>query len=241
VPAPPILSEWFVQPQPATTYHVESTDRGETDLHQRFSAAQLDILEKLNRADRDHLGRLRELIVPDRWLLDELAYSVMPARYAWSASYPRMLLVYVPGQMFGAYAFGALVRWGPVSSGRRGSPTAAGLFHLNWRSVGHTSTIDPDWFMPWYFNFENRQGLSFHQYSLPGQPASHGCVRLLERDARWLFEWGEEWTLDAGGTRVLTPGTPVFIIGRYDFTAPPPWRSPEWLAQPIELPQLPVV
>ena len=93
VPAAPALSEWFVQPQPVTVYHVESMASRETDLRARFSAAQLDVLEKLNRADRDHLGRLRDLVVPDRWLPDELAYSVMPARYASSASYRKMLVV----------------------------------------------------------------------------------------------------------------------------------------------------
>ena len=63
-------------------------------------------------------------------------------------------------------------------------------------------------------------------------------VRLLERDAQWLFEWGETWTLDASSTRVLKPGTPVFFVGLYDFDAPPPWRSPAWLAQAVELPPL---
>jgi hypothetical protein len=226
-----------VQPERVTAYRVEST-RGGTELAARFSAAEIDLLEKLNPADRDHLARLRTLVVPEQWLVDELAYSVMPQDYPSSASLPKLLVLHLPGQMFGAYEFGVLVRWGPVSSGRRGRPTPAGLFSLNWRSPGHTSTIDPDWFMRWYFNFENLQGLSFHEYVLPGYPASHGCVRLLERDARWLFDWGTEWVLDASGTRVLTPGTPVFITGRYDFSASPPWRSQEWLARPVELPPL---
>lgn len=65
-----------------------------------------------------------------------------------------------------------------------------------------------------------------------------GCVRLLERDARWLFGWGQEWTLDARRIRVVEHGTPLFIVGAYDFDAPPPWRSLEWLAQPVELPPM---
>jgi hypothetical protein len=142
--------------------------------------------------------------------------------------------------MFGAYESGRLMRWGPVSSGAGTGPTPEGLFHLNWRAVGHTSTINPDWFMRWYFNFDNRRGLALHQFLLPGHPASHGCVRLLERDASWLFEWGEAWTLDAGEVHVLRAGTPVLIIGPYDFDAPPPWRSPEWLARGVTLPPMPV-
>jgi hypothetical protein len=50
------------------------------------------------------------------------------------------------------------------------------------------------------------------------------------------FEWGQAWTLDPGGTRVLRPGTPVFIVGRYDFDAPPPWRSLTWLSGTVVLP-----
>jgi hypothetical protein len=149
------------------------------------------------------------------------------------------MVVFVPGQVFGAYEAGTLVRWGPVSTGVRASPTPQGLFSLNWKAVGHTSTVDPDWFMPWYFNFANREGLAFHQYVLPGQPASHGCIRLLERDAIWLFNWGDEWELNASGTTVRRPGTPVLITGSYDFSAPPPWHSPEWLARTIQLPPIP--
>jgi len=37
----------------------------------------------------------------------------------------------------------------------------------------------------------NKRGHSFHQYELPGHPASHGCIRLLERDATWIYDWGK--------------------------------------------------
>src|SRR3982751_2991278 len=45
--------------------------------------------------------------------------------------------------------------------------------------------------MAWHFNFENALGLAFHEYTLPAKPDSHGCIRLLQRDAKWLYEWGE--------------------------------------------------
>ena len=57
------------------------------------------------------------------------------------------------------------------------------------------------------------RGLSIHQYALPGRPASHACVRMLERDAQWLFESGETWTLDDRGWNVLDHGTPVPVVG----------------------------
>jgi hypothetical protein len=218
------------------TYHVEAAGTGGHGVRERFTPAQLVLLQKLNRADLYHLDRLPVLIVPDVWAADELAYSPMPRRYPNASTYRRLVIVYQPAQVFGAYEYGALVRWGPVSTGSRRTPTPSGLFYLNWRKAEHTSTENPDWSMPWSFNFDNRLGLAFHEQALPGRPASHSCVRLLAADARWLFEWGEPWTLDRNGTRVLKLGTPVLVIGAYDFEAGPPWQSLHQLGRPVQLP-----
>jgi hypothetical protein len=217
-------------------YRIESKCERSVVLLRGLTDSQRALLEKLNRADVDHLERLQQVVLPVSWTDDELSYSVLPLQYASSAPWPKFVVVYLPGQLFGAYEFGGLVRWGPISSGRRNSPTHPGLFALNWRSRGHASTVDPDWFLPWYFNFGNREGLALHAYSLPGYPASHGCIRLLERDAKWLFEWGDPWLLAFTQTRVLKPGTPVLIVGYYDFDDAPPWRSPTWLSQQVVLP-----
>ena len=227
------------QPVGVVEYRVERPS-GVSELRDRFSSPQLEALEKINRADLEHLGQLREMLVPRTWSSDELDYSTMPRRYPSGEGHSKLVVVHLPGQMFGAYESGWLVRWGPVSSGARQAPTPEGLFHLTWRSAGHTSTINPEWFMRWYFNFDNRRGLALHQRSLPGHPASHGCVRLLERDARWLFEWGDAWTLDASQAHVTRAGTPVLIVGAYDSMRrrrgalrsglPGPWPFPRCLA-----------
>ena len=222
-------------------YRIEGKSQPAGSLRERFSEPQLALLEKLNRADVGHLEQLREVVVPEWWTDDELLYSVLPMRYSASEPWSKFLVVYLPGQLFGAYEFGHLVRWGPVSSGSRSGPTGSGIFALNWRSTGRASTVDPDWFMRWYFNFGSREGLALHSYALPGYPASHGCIRLLERDAQWLFEWGQPWVLDPTAARVLKSGTPVLIFGDYDFDAAPPWRSLTWLAQPVALPSLPMI
>ncbi|MBI5014985.1 MAG: L,D-transpeptidase [Deltaproteobacteria bacterium] len=218
------------------SYRLEEVPPRARSFLGRFDDRQLGLLEKLNRADREHLPRQKLLLVPERWDLDESDYSPLPRQYAAAEPHSKALVVHQPSQVFGAYEGGRLVRWGPVSSGRKTHPTPSGLFHLNWRSRGRASTFDPDWFMRWYFNFENKLGLSFHQFALPGRPASHACVRLLERDARWLFAWGEGWTPGPRGWTVLEPGTPVLIVGDYDFGGPPPWLSPEGAGTGIELP-----
>jgi hypothetical protein len=222
----------------AITYHVETLVGGGPGVRARFTADQLVVLQKLNRADLAHLDRLPALVIPDLWVDHELAYSPMPRHFPQGRQHRRVVIVYQPAQVFGAYEYGELVRWGPVSTGRRTDPTPTGLFHLNWRKQEHVSTIDPDWVMPWAFNFENRVGLAFHEQDLPGHPASHGCVRLLGEDARWLFDWADTWTLDPEGARVLKLGTPVLILGEYDFAAAPPWWSLPSLSQPLTLPEM---
>lgn len=216
-------------------FRIERRIAGGVPASARFTATQIELLEKLNRADAEHLDRLSELVVPEVWLPDERAYTTLPAWYAPARFYPKLLVVYLPGQLFGAYESGRLERWGPVSTGGQTTATPTGWFHLNWRATRHVSTVDPDWDMRWYFNFRNLEGVAFHEYSLPGHPASHGCVRLLERDAKWLFEWGEPWVLDRTGQVVMSDGTPVLITGSYDFESPSPWRSLTWLAAPIVL------
>lgn len=98
------------------------------------------------------------------------------------------------------------------------------MFSLNWRARTRSSTLSREWRLNWYFNFHNTRGLAFHEFELPGVPASHACVRLLARDAEWVYTWGQAWALDDKG-RLKAPGTPVVIIGAYAFGSPGPWTG----------------
>jgi hypothetical protein len=206
-------------------------------LQQRFNSRQLALLEKLNRADLKHLSRLRNIVIPSKWTGNELDYAPFPLHYPAAEKIPKVLVVDIQGQAFGGYESGDLIRWGPVSTGRKSNPTPSGFFHLNWRSPGRHSTVNREWYMPWYFNFSNKQGISLHQYDMPGYPSSHECIRLLETDARWLYDWGEEWTLGKKHWQVLKPGTVLLILNHYDYSSPPLWLSREWLARGIRLPE----
>lgn len=227
------------RPGTAVDYRIERLAETGRDLSGRFTGTQLALLEKLNRADAVHLRRLELLIVPLVWDEDELQYSPFPRRYPAAAAVPKLLVIDQPAQAFAAYEDGQLVRWGPVSSGRQAHRTPNGLFHLNWRARGRHSSVNPQWYMEWYFNFDTARGLALHSYMLPGYPASHACVRLLERDAIWIYRWGEGWTLDAA-REVVEPGTTLLIAGQYAFGAPPPWPSVAYLAYGIDLPDVPV-
>jgi len=211
-------------------YHLEQAQPAS-----RFSARQLALLSKLNHADAGNLTRLRRIIVPDLWVGDELRYSPMPRTIEGLASVTKALLVDLRTQTFGAYENGTLVRWGPVSSGDRRHQTPAGVYHLNWHAPVRTSSENASWVMHWYFNFSSESGFALHQYTLPGRPASHGCVRLLETDAKWLYRWGEGWTRDAETGELVHDGTLVLLIGKYDFKAPQPWLKPAWWSEGIAI------
>lgn len=221
-------------------YSLIPVPRTPADLRKQFTGAQIALLEKLNRRDAEHLLRAEPaipgLVVPDLWMDDELAFSPMPAVCERTASHAKALVVHQPMQAFGAYENGQLVRWGPVSTGRRETPTPAGEYSLTWRSRKRRSTDNDAWVLEWYFNFINERGVSFHQFDLPGYPASHACVRLLQRDAMWIYDWGEQWTLDPDDRRkIVTSGSPVWIAGVFDYKSPGAWTDPINAARKIEL------
>lgn len=201
-----------------------------------LSDGEVALLEKLDRCDRGHLARLTEIVVPEVGTEPELAYSPLPDLWPWASTHAKALVVHQPLQVFGAYEGGRLVRWGPVSTGRAETPTPTGMFHLTWKSKSRRSTDNAEWILNWYFNFINSRGVSFHEFELPGRPASHACVRLLQRDAQWVYGWGDPWRISQDGRQVVAPGTPVAVLGRYDFRRPAPWRSIEAWAEPIPLP-----
>lgn len=226
----PALSSYRFEPLPKTI----------AELARRFTPAQVELLEMLNRRDRERLIRVEPavpgLVVPDTWSENPLAYSPFPAIWPAAENHPKALIVHQQMQAFAAYENGRLVRWGPVSTGRQETPTPEGAFNLTWRARSRRSTDNQDWLLEWYFNFVNARGVSFHLFDLPGYPASHACVRLLLRDAKWLYGWGDQWKLDETGRIVLVKGTPVLIQGSYAFGNPAPWLSLEALATPLMLP-----
>jgi hypothetical protein len=230
---------------PAAAYRFEPLPKTPAELAGRFTPSQIDILEMLNRRDRGHLLRADPptpgLLVPVAWSEDPLAYSPFPQTWLAGEAYPKALVVHQAMQAFGAYEKGRLVRWGPVSSGRKETATPQGAFNLTWRARSRRSTDNEDWLLEWYFNFVNERGVSFHLFDLPGYPASHACVRLLLRDAQWLYGWGEQWSLDDGRREVMMPGTPVLILDAYPFGTPPAWLSLEALSTPLALPAAPGV
>ena len=195
------------------------------ELQKTHGREGFDAILHLNRIDLEHLRQGATVVVPEN-PVSMAAIAPFPASIGEGNTVaPRLLLVSRRVQAFAAYEKGQLIRWGAVSTRRAETPTPAGLFATNWRAKLRRSTDNPAWLLPWYVNFINSSGVSFHQFGLPGYPASHACVRLLEADAIWIFDWAESWVLADNGRRVEVYGTPVVIFGDYDFGQPGPWTQ----------------
>ncbi len=216
-PPPPPPPEAPAPPPPPAFQRVPiESPEGFLRWATELGTERMSIVLKLNRLDQAHVRLGDSLLVPTVFR-PELEHAPLPVSLSALDSVPYFLAVSKQIQAFGAYRFGTLVYWGPTSTGRAESPTPAGLFFTNWKSRETISTEDGTWVLKWYFNFHSSRGISFHQYDLPGYPASHACVRMLAPDAEWLYGWAEQWRVSEDGQTVLAYGTPVLVFGEYDF------------------------
>jgi hypothetical protein len=202
-------------------------DKALRDSAQAFikslSPAERDIIFRLNRVDAASYKRLDTMIIPERIDTSWMAYAIFPAELPILKDVHKMVFFAYYPEAFAAYENGRLVRWGPNSMGKKATPTPTGLFSANWKAREAISTVNDEWKLKWNFNVWNKGGVGWHQYQLPGYPASHSCMRLLESDAYWLYNWTDMWILKNG--ELAAQGTPVIIFGRYPFGKSKPWWS----------------
>jgi lipoprotein-anchoring transpeptidase ErfK/SrfK len=81
---------------------------------------------------------------------------------------------------------GDLVATSPVSTGKKGHETPVGTFLILQKKVHHRSNRYGNAPMP-YMQRLTWQGVALHAGSLPGYPASHGCIRLPRSFAKKLY------------------------------------------------------
>ena len=194
-----------------------------TELESRLGAVAFAAMLKMNRIDKRHIHAGDSLVIPDA-TADLMSIAPFPIQLEVAREIPKLVLVSRRVQAFGAYESGRLVRWGPTSTGKKSTPTPAGLYHANWKAKKRRSSVNQSWILPWCFNLDDTAGISFHQFDLPGYPASHGCVRLLEEDAKWVYDWADQWTLSRIDQSILAFGTPVVIFGDYKYGETPIWK-----------------
>ena len=204
-------------------------------LKKNKSEENLEIALAVNRTDKENFVKMDSVIIPTDLSGDIVFYLPFPLQVNFLQNVDKIILFSYPTQTFAVYENGILIRTGPTNMGKAKNPTPTGLFFTNWKAEETTSTFNDEWELKWNFNVENKKGIGFHQYKLPGYPASHSCMRLQEKDAKFLYEWADQWVL-ADNENVKFKGTPVVVFGSYNFDAPKPWlqliKNPKALAIP---------
>lgn len=211
--------------EPPICYMLDSLENSSSidSFRTKYTQEQQKVILGLNRLDPDRLKEGLRLIVPDSVHFDFLYFSPFPAHLEILDSLPKTVLINQRIQGIALYEHGKLIRWGPVSSGKKSTPTPNGLFYGNHKAEKKVSTVNPNWLLPYYFNYMNFYGVGVHQYTLPGFPASHACVRLYMDDAKFIYNWADQWRLHANGRDLIQNGTPFMVIGDYNFDGPAPW------------------
>lgn len=200
-------------------YHFEKT---KTWMATTNDSAKIWTVLAVNRTDRANIVKMDSIVVPKDLSGDMAYYLPFPLEVDALSEVSKIIFFSYATQTFAAYEYGQLIRTGPTNMGRKADKTPTGLFFTNWKAEKTTSTFNDEWDLKWNFNIENKLGVGFHQYELPGYPASHSCLRLQERDAKYLYDWADQWVLIDDQT-IKLKGTPVIVFGSYDFDAPKPW------------------
>jgi hypothetical protein len=97
-----------------------------------------------------------------------------------------LIVVSKASQRMYVFKDGALWDSSPVSTGKRGHGTPAGVFPILQKKAFHRSNIYSNAPMP-YMQRLTWRGIAIHAGRLPGYPASHGCIRLPYSFALALF------------------------------------------------------
>lgn len=125
----------------------------------------------------------------------------------------RKIVVSLKEQRAYLYHHGELVAESPISSGRKGDRTPTGRFRVIEKDIDHRSSLYGDYVrdgevvrenvdireggrpsgskfvgvpMPYFLRFSGAYGI--HAGKLPGYPASAGCIRLPQRQAKRFYD-----------------------------------------------------
>lgn len=201
-------------------YFPDTTD---TNFYQ-YKVPARKYQDSLFKKNLELIGRINRI---EPWLIKKGMTVWLPKDYEWAKkwtplpeslseynSLPKLILVSLSKQWFGAYEKGKLSFSGPISSGRNTSDkgkyrTHPGEFQVLWKntlaysyrylmptpdSLRLKNSSLPDSIptpMPYSLGYTKNGLYCIHAGLLPGYPASHGCIRLFYADAKKLFYWAE--------------------------------------------------
>lgn len=177
---------------------------------------QRDLVQRVNRTDNGiYSGKV--LAVPKN--LEEVTIVDLAPFTHYIAERERQVIIDQDKLAWAAYdENGKLVKWGPISSGRTKCPDSAGscltLTGIYRVFSKEDAKCKSDIFpigrggakMPYCMFFH--KGFAMHgSDDIPGYRASHGCVRMFNRDAEWL---NKEF-VEAGNDKNNRVGTKVIV------------------------------
>lgn len=200
-------------------------DSAAAAFKEKFSEEERYAILALNRLDSKNKWRADTLAIPDKIDTTLMAYTPFPTYMEKLKDVKKIAFFSYPIQAYSLYENGKLVKWGPSSMGKKAAQTKRGLMFANWKKELAISTVDSEWKLPYNVNVHNTLGIGWHQYDLPGYPASHSCLRLLMNDAKFMYSWADTWVLNKGGATVKANGTPVIVFGDYKWGGKKPWKN----------------
>lgn len=172
-----------------------------------------ELVQRLNRMGTGLYPGMRIAVPADLSKTSLIDISPFPTQMAGTGH--KVIIVDPKTLAFGAYdANGTLVHWGPISGGRdyckdihRRCHTTVGTFYVYAKEgpsckskkfpIGKGGAP-----MPYCMYFNG--GYAMHgSAEVPGYHASHGCLRLLTEDAKWLNTEFVNTGGSHGGTQVI--------------------------------------
>jgi hypothetical protein len=128
--------------------------------------------------------------------------GLKPQSYTWyperSVSGPVLVFVSIPRQEAVVYRNGIRIGRAACSTGKPGHGTPTGVFQILQKDIDHHSKTYDNAPMP-YMERLTWDGVALHTGFNPGQPSSHGCVRLPDGFAKELFK-----ITRVGGTVIIS-------------------------------------
>jgi hypothetical protein len=118
---------------------------------------------------------------------------------------PVLAVVSLAKQRIWVYGSTGLIAQSPVSTGKPGHRTPAGLFSVVQKRKFHRSNIYWNAPMP-YMQRITWSGVTLHAGPVPGYPASHGCIRLPHHFAVKL------WGMTKIGARVIVAPNDASVL-----------------------------
>jgi len=196
-------------------YYCVKVKRGDTWKSLFPDREARDVVQRLNRMNV-RLQRGIRIAVP-RNLRYVDVWDIAPFSSSIDSDGEKSLIIDQSTLAWGAYdESGSLQAWGPISPGRNYCPdvgracrTITGTFRMyTKRGPGCVSSKYPVGVggakMPHCMFFY--RGYALHgSPAVPGYPASHGCIRLFNEDAKWLYTHFIDLSKRGGpkGTKVI--------------------------------------